>query len=92
MDGQPIDYFLVIIGRATIKTDAGDCVLFSSPTTLTGRFLTYLTPNLAATRFHCDRCDKPLSLLTALAMASPFQKKNKRQMMKMQILSFFSVV
>ena len=31
---------------------------------------TYLTPSLAATRFHCDRCDKPLSLLTALAKAS----------------------
>jgi hypothetical protein len=31
-----------------------------------------LTPSLAATRFHCDRCDKPLSLLTALAKASQF--------------------
>lgn len=35
-------------------------------------FITYLTPSLAATRFHCDRCDKPLSLLTALAKASQF--------------------
>jgi hypothetical protein len=37
-----------------------------------------LTPSLAATRFHCDRCDKPLSLLTALAKASQFFfQKNK---------------
>jgi hypothetical protein len=47
-----------------------------------------LTPSLAATRFHCDRCDKPLSLLTALAKASqfskekPIKKENKKQIEK----------
>jgi hypothetical protein len=42
-------------------------------------FITYLTPSLAATRFHCDRCDKPLSLLTALAKASQFFSKEQAQ-------------
>lgn len=41
--------------------------------------VTYLTPSLAATRFHCDRCDKPLSLLTALAKASQFFSKEQAQ-------------
>lgn len=42
---------------------------------------TYLTPSLAATRFHCERCDRPLSLLTALHHRSTpsRQKRAKRR-------------